>query len=329
MKYEVPQMAKVLAESYGVIAYQEQVMRLANELAGVTMGEADLLRKAMGKKNAAVMQAQRERFMKGAIERGVPEKKATKVFDLMEFFAGYGFNKSHSTAYAYLAYQTAYLKANYPWHFAAALLTIEAQNTEKLAMYLAEARDRQIPVLPPDINQSQLRFSVERGVGVRFGLIAIKGIGETAIQAILAVRDEMGGRIPSLHALCERVDLRVVNKRVFEALVKSDLPPGFLYDWTGESKEFKDAWKEFLVVLVLALIRAVQVFDEIFVLTGGGPGSATLFIVQFIYQTGFAEQIHLYGLAAAASLALAGFLVLLTLAQLRLSRAGELGQKGR
>jgi DNA polymerase-3 subunit alpha len=139
----------------------------------------------------------------------------------MEFFAGYGFNKSHSTAYAFLAYQTAYLQANYPAHFTAALLTIESQNTDKLAMYLAEARERGISLLPPDINQSQLNFSVEPGKGVRFGLTAIKGLGEGAIRAILAARDQFGGRIPSLHALCEVLDLRLANKRVFEALVKS------------------------------------------------------------------------------------------------------------
>ncbi len=141
IKYELPQMESVLKESYGVIAYQEQVMRLASELAGFTMGEADLLRKAMGKKSATVMQAQRERFINGAKARGVPEKKAVKVFDLMEYFAGYGFNKSHSSAYALLAYQTAYLKANYPQHFMAALLTIESQDSEKVALYLAECRD--------------------------------------------------------------------------------------------------------------------------------------------------------------------------------------------
>jgi DNA polymerase-3 subunit alpha len=167
------------------------------------------------------MAKQREAFMEGARAKGINEKKATKIFDLMEYFAGYGFNKSHSTAYAFLAYQTAYLKANYPWHFAAALLTIEAQNADKLAMYLAECKDRGIPVLPPDINESQLHFSVEKGKGVRFGLTAIKGLGEGAIRSILDARAKLGGRIPSLHALCEELDLRLANKRVFEALVKS------------------------------------------------------------------------------------------------------------
>jgi DNA polymerase-3 subunit alpha len=138
----------------------------------------------------------------------------------MEHFAGYGFNKSHSTAYAYLAYQTAYLKANYPWHFAAALLTIESQNTDKLALYLGECRERNIPVLAPDINGSQLRFTVEPGKGVRFGLTAIKNVGEGAIESLLGVRAKQG-RIRSLPALCEELDLRLVNKRVFESLAKA------------------------------------------------------------------------------------------------------------
>jgi DNA polymerase-3 subunit alpha len=196
-------------------------MRIAQALGGFSLGQADVLRKAMGKKDPKVMGKMREAFMEGARATGINEKKAAKIFDLMEYFAGYGFNKSHSTAYAFLAYQTAYLKANYPWHFAAALLTIEAQNTDKLAVYLAECRDRGVPILPPDINVSELNFSVEPGRGVRFGLTAIKGLGEGAIRAILDARRQLGGRIPSLHALCEVLDLRLVNKRVFEALVKS------------------------------------------------------------------------------------------------------------
>src|SRR5207247_5392206 len=201
------------------IEYQEQVMRISNDLGGFTLGEADLLRKEMGKKNADVMQAQRARFTEGAKKRGISERNATRVFDLMEHFAGYGFNKSHSTAYALLAYQTAYLKANYPWHFAAALLTIEAQNTDKLAVYLGECRERGIPVLPPDINESQLAFTVTAD-GVRFGLTAIKNVGEGAIRSLLEVR-KARGRITSLHELCEDLDLRLMNKRVFESLVKA------------------------------------------------------------------------------------------------------------
>ena len=221
IKYELPQLEPILSETYGVIAYQEQVMRIAQALAGFTLGQADVLRKAMGKKDPEVMALQRDQFMAGATQQGITARKAAKIFELMEYFAGYGFNKSHSTAYALLAYQTAYLKANYPWHFAAALLTIEAQNTDKLAVYLNESRGRGIPVLPPDINESALNFSVEQGKGVRFGLTGIKGLGEGAVKAIIAARVELGGWIPSLHALCEIVDLRIANKRVLEALVKA------------------------------------------------------------------------------------------------------------
>ncbi len=222
VKYELPQLAPILQDTYGVIAYQEQVMLIAQALAGFSLAQADMLRKAMGKKDPKVMAKMRADFMSGASAKGINEKKATKIFDLMEYFAGYGFNKSHSTAYAFLAYQTAYLKANYPKHFTAALLTIEAQNTEKLATYLAEARERGVRILAPDINRSELNFSVDKGEdAVRFGLTAIKGLGEGAIHAILEARTLLGGRIPTLHALCEILDMRLANKRVFEALVKS------------------------------------------------------------------------------------------------------------
>ena len=219
VKYELPSLAPILSDTYGVIAYQEQVMRIAAVLAGFTMGQSDVLRKAMGKKDPKVMAKQREAFMTGAIANHVNERKAQKIFDLMEFFAGYGFNKSHSTTYAWVAYQTAFLKANYPWHFMAALLTIEAANTDKLAMYLGECRDLGIPILQPDINQSQLAFTVETA-GVRFGLCAIKNVGEGAILSMLAVRKELG-RIDSLFTLCEQVDQRLVNKRPLESLVKA------------------------------------------------------------------------------------------------------------
>jgi DNA polymerase-3 subunit alpha len=220
VKYELPQLEPILSETYGVIAYQEQVMRIARELGGFTLGEADILRKAMGKKNPEVMAKQRGKFVEGARKNGIPDKKAGPIFDLMEHFAGYGFPKAHSTAYALLAYQTAYLKARYPWHFAGALLTIESQNTDKLALYLGECRDRGVPVLPPDINESQLRFAVEPDKGVRFGLAAIKNVGEGAILSLLEVRKKQG-RIRSLAALCEDLDLRLVNKRVFESLIKA------------------------------------------------------------------------------------------------------------
>ncbi|MCY4598546.1 MAG: DNA polymerase III subunit alpha [Acidobacteria bacterium] len=217
--YEVPELEPILAHTYGVIAYQEQVMRIASDLGGFTMGEGDVLRKAMGKKDAAVMQAQRERFVSGAVERGIPKEKASRIFDLMEYFAGYGFNKSHSTTYALLAYQTAYLKANYPRHFMAALLTIERHNTDKLALYLGACRDMKVPVLPPDVNTSGLHFTVVPD-GIRFGLAAIKNVGEAAIESVIKVR-EADGRITSLNRLCEEADLRLVNRRVLESLVKA------------------------------------------------------------------------------------------------------------
>jgi DNA polymerase-3 subunit alpha len=234
VKYELPQLAPILQDTYGVIAYQEQVMRIAAVLAGFSMGQSDVLRKAMGKKDPAVMAKQREAFMEGAAKHGVNEKKAKKIFDLMEFFAGYGFNKSHSTTYAWVAYQTGYLKANYPSHFMAALLTIEAANTDKLAMYLGECRELGIPILPPDINTSQLAFTVESGRAsqpafecmtppnppVRFGLCAVKNVGEGAILSMLGVREKRG-RIDSLFTLCEEVDQRLVNKRPLESLVKA------------------------------------------------------------------------------------------------------------
>jgi DNA polymerase-3 subunit alpha len=219
IKYELPALEPILKETYGVIAYQEQVMRIASDLAGFTMGDADVLRKAMGKKSAEVMQAQREQFVQGAIARGVTHKKAAKIFELIEFFAGYGFNKSHSAAYALIAYQTAYLKANYPWHFMASLLTIEAQNTDKLAMYMGECRDMGVPILPPDINASDLAFKVVPK-GVRFGLTAVKNVGEGAVSSLLNGREHTG-RISSLFTLCEDIDLRLVNKRVLESLIKA------------------------------------------------------------------------------------------------------------
>ncbi|HSK09367.1 MAG TPA: DNA polymerase III subunit alpha, partial [Vicinamibacterales bacterium] len=219
VKYDLPQLEPVLRETYGVIAYQEQVMRIAYEVAGFTLGEADLLRKAMGKKDASVMQAQRQKFLDGATSRGTAPKKAAALFDLMEAFAGYGFNKSHSTTYALLAYHTAYLKANYPAHFMAALLTIESQNTAKLAMYLGECRELGVKVLGPDVNSSELAFTVVPE-GVRFGLGAVKNVGEGAVLAILDAR-RIEGRIHSLYRLCEQVDSRHVNRRVIDSLVKA------------------------------------------------------------------------------------------------------------
>nr|MBA3296284.1 DNA polymerase III subunit alpha [Acidobacteriota bacterium] len=234
VKYELPQLAPILGDTYGVIAYQEQVMRIAAVLAGFTMGQSDMLRKAMGKKDPRVMAKQREAFMAGAKANHVNEKRAAKIFDLMEYFAGYGFNKSHSTTYAWVAYQTAYLKANFPRHFMAALLTIEAANTEKLAMYLGECRELGVSILQPDIHRSELAFTVGPD-GVRFGLCAVKNVGEGAVQSILAARRTLG-TVDSLFTLCEHVDLRLVNKRVLESLIKAGALDSLVPDATANTR---------------------------------------------------------------------------------------------
>jgi DNA polymerase-3 subunit alpha len=238
VRYELPQMEPLVKETYGVIAYQEQVMRLASELAGFTMGQADELRRAMGKKDAAKMQAQRDRFLAGCRERGIPERKAAKIFEYMEYFAGYGFPKAHSTTYALLAYQTAYLKAHYPRHFMAALLTIESQNSDKVALYLAECRELGVPVLAPDVNHSEWQFVVQPG-GVRFGLGAVKGAGEGAIRSILEARRALGGRIRSVFELAEHLDLRLVNKKVLESLAKA----GAFDSLAAAGRESAWAWR--------------------------------------------------------------------------------------
>jgi DNA polymerase-3 subunit alpha len=256
--YEHPALEPILRETYGVMVYQEQVMQIASALAGFTLGEADILRKAMGKKKAEVMATQMDTFLKGCAGRGVPERKAKRIWDAMEQFAGYGFNKSHSAAYAWLAYQTGYLKANFPAFFMAALLTSERANTDKMVQYIGECREMGIAVLPPDVNESEMYFSViaggsaegptdrlEGGGGgadrggpatdqipshpgpaggareaIRFGLSAIKNVGEGAVEAVLLARKD-GGRFASLFDLCDRADLRAVNRRVVESFVKS------------------------------------------------------------------------------------------------------------
>jgi DNA polymerase-3 subunit alpha len=217
--YELPEMKQLLEETYGVMVYQEQVMQMANVLAGYSLGDADLLRRAMGKKKVEEMAAQRQRFLEGAAKRGLPLKKVEKVFDHMEKFAGYGFNKSHSAAYAYLAYVTAYLKANYKVEFMSALLTSETGNTAKVVRYINECRDRQIQVLPPDINFSDLNFTPSADA-IRFGLGAIKNVGAGAVEAIIKTRAEKG-KFTSIFQFCETVDMSAVNRRVIESLIKA------------------------------------------------------------------------------------------------------------
>ena len=220
--YPHPALEEILRETYGVIVYQEQVMQIAQVLSGFTLGRADILRRAMGKKKPEEMQKLRGEFCEGARARAVEEKVAGDIFDLMEKFAGYGFNKSHSAAYALVTVQTAWLKAHHPAEFMAALLTSEADNTDKIVAHIAEARDMGLPVLPPSVNESALSFSVPRTSvppSIRFGLGGVKGVGAAAIQAILEARHEEP--FASLYDFCDRVDLRRVNKKVLEALVKS------------------------------------------------------------------------------------------------------------
>jgi DNA polymerase-3 subunit alpha len=217
--YELPQLEEILEETYGVIVYQEQVMQIAASVAGFTLGEADVLRRAMGKKKHEEMVAMREKFLAGARKNGVPARKAEKLFELIKEFAGYGFNKSHSAAYALIAFQTAYLKTHFPVEFMAALLTAEIGNQDKLAFYLAECRDMGIGVLPPDVNSSDRAFT-PAGKNIRFGLTAIKNVGEAAIESVTAARRALG-RFDNLFQFCENVDLRLLNKRVLESLIKA------------------------------------------------------------------------------------------------------------
>ncbi len=219
IEYELPELQEILQETLGVIVYQEQVMQIANRLAGYSLGEADLLRRAMGKKKHEEMAQQRERFIEGAVQRGYPQKKIEKIFDLMAQFAGYGFNKSHSAAYALLAYHTAYLKTRYPVEFMAALLTSVTGSTDDVVKYINECREMGIAVEAPDINVSDANFT-PHGNAIRFGLAAVKNVGHNAIESIVAGRKHLG-RYSSIYEFCEKVDLRLLNKRVLESLIKS------------------------------------------------------------------------------------------------------------
>ena len=222
IKYEHPLLEQISKETYGILIYQEQVMQATQLLAGFTLGAADILRRAMGKKKVEEMQQQREKFVKGCAEKNkIPKAKADQIFDLLEKFAGYGFNKSHAAAYAIVAYQTAYLKANYPVEFFCAMMTNDMANTEKLSEYIAEAREFGIEVLQPDVNESEMFFAPAReGKAIRFGLVAIKNVGEAAVEAILKARKE-NGNFKSLSELCERVDGRSLARKTIEALVKT------------------------------------------------------------------------------------------------------------
>jgi DNA polymerase-3 subunit alpha len=218
--YLHPDLKPVLAATYGVILYQEQVMQIAQILAGYTLGGADLLRRAMGKKKPEEMAKQRSVFVSGAVARGVREAQATHIFDLMEKFAGYGFNKSHSAAYALLSYQTAWLKAHYPAAFMAAVLSSDMDKTDKVVMLIDECASMELAVQPPDVNESVYAFRVAGASSIRFGLGAIKGVGAAAVDAIIEERTAHGP-FESLPDLCRRIDLQRVNRRVFDALIRS------------------------------------------------------------------------------------------------------------
>lgn len=215
--YLFDELEPILKETYGVIVYQEQVMKISSAIAGYSLGQADILRRAMGKKKAEVMAEQKKTFLAGAQQKGFDAKKAGELFDLMAYFAGYGFNKSHSAAYAMIAYQTAYLKANYPAEFMACLISLEATHADKMSFYLQEAKDMGLGIEPPDINRSQVNFSVHSG-NILFGLHGIKNVGMTAIESILAEREKKGP-YQDLFDFLKRIDLRVCNKRVVENLI--------------------------------------------------------------------------------------------------------------
>ncbi len=251
--YDLPELKELLEETFGVIVYQEQVMRISNRLAGFSLGEADLLRRAMGKKKAEEMAKQRERFMEGAKAKGHPQRKVEKIFDQMAKFSGYGFNKSHSAAYAYLAFIVAYLKVHYPLEFMSALLTSETGNTAKVVKYISECREMGIRVLPPDVNTSAFTFTpVTTGdqQGIRFGLGAIKNVGQAAVESIAKAR-AAGDPFRSLYDFCERVDLGAVNRRMIESFIKAgafDSFDGTRAQWMavidGAMEAGARAWKD-------------------------------------------------------------------------------------
>ncbi len=216
VRYIIPEMKEILSNTYGILVYQEQIMQLAQRLAGYSLGEADLMRRAMGKKKREEMAIHEQKFVNGAVERGIKREKAQQIFSLMAQFADYGFNRSHSVAYAYLAFQTAYLKAHFPEHFYAAVLSNEIQDAAKVFKYSNELRGQGIRLLPPDVNESMAGFTPLKGA-IRYGLAAIKGIGQSSVNAIIEARSD--GRFCSFSNFVECVGQGALNKRVLESLV--------------------------------------------------------------------------------------------------------------
>lgn len=225
IRYDHKALETILKETYGIIVYQEQVMRIASELAGFTMSQADSLRRAMGKKIPEDMEQARSSFIEGAAKKSIDKRTAEKIFNFIEYFAGYGFNKSHSTAYALISYRTAYLKANYPVEFMMALLTSERDNIEKVAFYIDESERMGIKILPPNVNESFAKFTVVENA-IRFGLSAVKNVGQGAIDSMVAARNRVG-KFKTLYDFCEHVDLRLVNRKVLESLIKCGAMDGF------------------------------------------------------------------------------------------------------
>ncbi|OWZ84695.1 DNA polymerase III subunit alpha [Natranaerobius trueperi] len=219
ISYPHPDLKSILEETYGIMVYQEQIMQVASEMAGFSLGEADLLRRAIGKKKKDILNEQKVKFVEGCVNKGYDRKVGEHVYNLIVKFADYGFNKSHSAAYAYIAYQSAYLKANYPTQFMAALLTNSMNDTEKLALYIDDANSQGIEILPPDINESLVDFTVVSDKRIRFGLAAIKNVGRAAVHEIIKSKYKNGG-FNSFDEFCSQIDLRVCNRKVIESLVK-------------------------------------------------------------------------------------------------------------
>ncbi|MBU4149630.1 MAG: DNA polymerase III subunit alpha, partial [Candidatus Omnitrophica bacterium] len=219
VRFDHPLLETILKETYGIIVYQEQVMMIVSRLAGFSLAQADLLRRAIGKKTPEIMDQQRKAFIEGAVKNKIDKRIAEKIFNLIEHFAGYGFNKSHSAAYAMISYRTAFLKAGYPVEFMTALLSSEKDNTDKIVEYINEAERMKIKILPPDVNESFANFTMVGKDSIRFGLGAVKNVGQGAIESVIDARKK-NGSFKSLEEFCERTDSRLVNKKVMESLIK-------------------------------------------------------------------------------------------------------------
>ncbi len=309
IKYPHPSLEPILKPTYGVILYQEQVMQIAQVLSGYTLGGADLLRRAMGKKKPEEMAQQRSVFVQGAVGRGVNGKLAADIFDLIEKFAGYGFNRSHSAAYALIAYQTAWLKTHYPAAFMAAVLSADMDKTDKVVTMIAECRDMKINVLPPDINRCEYAFVVLDDASVLYGLGAIKGLGQSAIDAILEARRN-GGPFSDLFDFCRRIDLRRVNRRVLESLIKAGAldslgaqPVVTAQDANPEVEQPPGmARSSLMATLSLALAAAEQLGraqearqDDMFGLGGGEGATNTPAATAFVQLPPWSEEQRLEG----------------------------------